>query len=178
MQPHHHTNLRVQLPCMRDTNGKNRLARSFMITYQSSECKPTCLNYLGRTIFSHRHRSRPLKPITTQGKLFQLSTLCTHCPGKHCSSSSRCKFRDTLQADHASQLTVSCTGNPNFMHDVRNIALYFLYLALGSMAGAIIQTTCWMYVGNRQTNRLRLKYLAAVLAQNIGFFDVQATTGE
>lgn len=64
------------------------------------------------------------------------------------------------------------------MHDVRNIALYFLYLALGSMAGAIVQTTCWMYVGNRQTNRLRMKYLAAVLAQNIGFFDVQATTGE
>ncbi|MEW5310395.1 MAG: hypothetical protein WDW38_002196 [Sanguina aurantia] len=67
--------------------------------------------------------------------------------------------------------------NPNFMDEVRSIALYFLYLALGSMAGAIVQTTCWMYVGNKQTNRLRLRYLAAVLAQNIGYFDVQATTG-
>lgn len=44
------------------------------------------------------------------------------------------------------------------------------------MAG-FLQQFCWMYASVRQTNRLRRRYLAAVLRQDVAFFDTQATTG-
>lgn len=35
-----------------------------------------------------------------------------------------------------------------------------------------------MYVGARQANRIREKYLASVLRQEVAYFDVHVTTGE
>ncbi|KAL6754343.1 MDR-like ABC transporter [Haematococcus lacustris] len=70
-------------------------------------------------------------------------------------------------------------GNPgaDFMSDIRQIALSFVWLALGSMVGSYLQASMWMWAGNRQTSRLRRQYLQAVLRQNVAYFDTQATTG-
>lgn len=45
----------------------------------------------------------------------------------------------------------------------------------------IIETaeiTCWRLVGERSAQRIRTKYLRAVLRQDIGFFDTEVTTGD
>ncbi|KIY93806.1 ATP-binding cassette, subfamily B(MDR/TAP), member 1 [Monoraphidium neglectum] len=72
---------------------------------------------------------------------------------------------------------------PGFMSDgefrasISGVALNFLYVAIGAAVAGTLQQACWMLSGNRQANRIRRKYLAAVLRQDVGFFDTQATTG-
>ncbi|GIL71759.1 hypothetical protein Vretimale_808 [Volvox reticuliferus] len=65
----------------------------------------------------------------------------------------------------------------HFMHVVSNLALKFLYLGIAAIAASYLEAAVWMYTGNRQTNRLRTRFLAAVLRQDVAFFDVQSTTG-
>ncbi|GLI63941.1 hypothetical protein VaNZ11_007082 [Volvox africanus] len=64
-----------------------------------------------------------------------------------------------------------------FMRKVSNLALKFLYLGIGAILASYIEAAVWMYTGNRQANRLRKRFLAAVLRQDVAFFDVQSTTG-
>jgi len=40
------------------------------------------------------------------------------------------------------------------------------------------EVACWMQTGERQSARIRIKYLRAMLAQDIAFFDKDASTGE
>ncbi len=40
------------------------------------------------------------------------------------------------------------------------------------------EVACWMQTGERQSARIRTKYLRAMLAQDIAFFDKDASTGE
>jgi ATP-binding cassette subfamily B (MDR/TAP) protein 1 len=65
-----------------------------------------------------------------------------------------------------------------FQDMVNGIALKFLYLAIGATVAGFLQQSAWSYTSNRQANRLRRKFLHAVLQQDIAFFDTQATTGE
>lgn len=72
-------------------------------------------------------------------------------------------------------------GDPtsnDFMKTVSDIALNFLYLGIAAIVGSYLEAAVWMYTGNRQTNRLRTRFLAAVLNQDVAFFDVQSTTGK
>ncbi|PNH10194.1 ABC transporter B family member 19 [Tetrabaena socialis] len=64
-----------------------------------------------------------------------------------------------------------------FMHTVSDISLKFLYLAIAAAIGSYLEAGVWMYTGNRQANRLRTRFLAAVLNQDVSFFDVHSTTG-
>ncbi|GFR42553.1 hypothetical protein Agub_g3460 [Astrephomene gubernaculifera] len=68
-------------------------------------------------------------------------------------------------------------GNPKFMSLVSSIALKFLYLGIAAIVGSYLEAALWMYTGNRQTNRLRTRFLTAVLRQDVAFFDVHSTTG-
>jgi len=65
----------------------------------------------------------------------------------------------------------------DFVATVSSIALKFTYLAIAALFGAFFQSFCWIWTGNRQTNRLRERYLASVLKQEVAFFDVQASSG-
>jgi ABC-type multidrug transport system fused ATPase/permease subunit len=69
--------------------------------------------------------------------------------------------------------TPACICQPQ----VKEISLYFLYLGLGSLVCSYLEAALWMWTGNRQANRIRQRYLAAVMRQEIAFFDTQATTG-
>lgn len=40
------------------------------------------------------------------------------------------------------------------------------------------EVSCWMTTGERQSLRMRQRYLGAVLRQEVAFFDTQASAGE
>jgi ATP-binding cassette subfamily B (MDR/TAP) protein 1 len=60
---------------------------------------------------------------------------------------------------------------------VAQLSITFIVLAAIGGVACYVETCFWMASGNRLTNRLRRKYLAVLLEQEIGFFDTQATTG-
>jgi ATP-binding cassette subfamily B (MDR/TAP) protein 1 len=67
---------------------------------------------------------------------------------------------------------------PSCRHtQVRDLVLKFLYIAIASAVASYVELAAWMWSGARQTNRLRQQYLAALLHQDIAFFDTQSTTG-
>lgn len=53
-------------------------------------------------------------------------------------------------------------------------ALYLVYLGLVALVSAWIGVAFWMQTGERQTARLRLKYLQSVLKKDMSFFDTEA----
>jgi ATP-binding cassette subfamily B (MDR/TAP) protein 1 len=55
---------------------------------------------------------------------------------------------------------------------VARFALYYIYIAIGQFVSVYISTAGFMIAGETITQRLREKYLAAILRQNIAFFDV------
>ncbi|KAM5458307.1 putative ABC-type xenobiotic transporter [Microsporum audouinii] len=55
---------------------------------------------------------------------------------------------------------------------VARFALYYVYIAIGQFASTYISTAGFMIAGEKITQRLREKYLAAILRQNVAFFDV------
>eukprot|EP00198_Chlamydomonas_reinhardtii_P007814 XP_001697151.1 MDR-like ABC transporter [Chlamydomonas reinhardtii] len=73
--------------------------------------------------------------------------------------------------------TFGSPGSGNFMSSVTDVTLKFLYLAAGAAVGSYLECCLWMYTGNRQANRLRTRFLRAVLHQDVAFFDVHSTTG-
>ncbi|CAM6016899.1 unnamed protein product [Sphagnum balticum] len=62
--------------------------------------------------------------------------------------------------------------------EVAKNALYFLYLAIVVLISAWLEVACWMQTGERQSARMRISYLQAMLSQDVGFFDTDCTTGE
>ncbi|KAI3464812.1 hypothetical protein Pfo_021475 [Paulownia fortunei] len=61
-----------------------------------------------------------------------------------------------------------------FSSEVSKYALYLVYLGLVVWLSAWTGVACWTQTGERQTARLRLKYLESVLKKNIQFFDTEA----
>ncbi|KAG5385331.1 hypothetical protein IGI04_036801 [Brassica rapa subsp. trilocularis] len=53
-------------------------------------------------------------------------------------------------------------------------ALDLVYLGLVTFVSAWIGVACWTQTGERQTARLRINYLKAILAKDITFFDTEA----
>jgi ATP-binding cassette subfamily B (MDR/TAP) protein 1 len=51
------------------------------------------------------------------------------------------------------------------------MVLYFIYLAIGEFVTTYIYTVGFIYVGEHCTQKIREQYLAAMLRQNIAFFD-------
>src|SRR5260221_217233 len=63
------------------------------------------------------------------------------------------------------------TSFHDFQHKLTTMVLYFIYLAIGMFTATYIYVIGFVYVGNRCTQKIREKYLNAMLRQNIGFFD-------
>jgi ATP-binding cassette, subfamily B (MDR/TAP), member 1 len=53
--------------------------------------------------------------------------------------------------------------------------LYLVYLAIGEYVTVSVSTSGFIYAGSHATQRLREKYLAVVMRQNIAFFDTLGT---
>ncbi|CAN1762591.1 ABC transporter B family member 21 [Linum perenne] len=69
-------------------------------------------------------------------------------------------------------------SNSDVVHSVSQVALQFVYLAVGTAVLAFLQVSCWMVTGERQASRIRGLYLKTILRQDISFFDLQTNTGE
>ncbi|XWS46385.1 hypothetical protein CRYUN_Cryun14cG0061200 [Craigia yunnanensis] len=69
-------------------------------------------------------------------------------------------------------------SNDQVVDVVSEVALNFVYLAMGAAAAAFLQVTCWMVTGERQAARIRGLYLKTILRQDVAFFDVETNTGE
>ncbi|CAK7346158.1 unnamed protein product [Dovyalis caffra] len=57
---------------------------------------------------------------------------------------------------------------------VSKYSLYIVYLGLGVFVAGWIGVASWMQTGERQTARLRLKYLQSVLKKDMNFFNMEA----
>jgi ATP-binding cassette subfamily B (MDR/TAP) protein 1 len=58
-----------------------------------------------------------------------------------------------------------------FRHEISHFSLYFVYLGIAAFCANYISTVGFIYTGEHITQKLRQKYLAAILSQNIAFFD-------
>jgi ATP-binding cassette subfamily B (MDR/TAP) protein 1 len=57
------------------------------------------------------------------------------------------------------------------MHEVERLTIYFVYLAIGQFATIYIATAGFNHVGEHIAGRVRVKYLAGLLRQNMAYFD-------
>ncbi|PGH06464.1 hypothetical protein AJ80_08158 [Polytolypa hystricis UAMH7299] len=58
-----------------------------------------------------------------------------------------------------------------FSSELSKFALYFIYLAIASFCTIYIATVGFIYTGEHIAQKIREEYLAAILRQNIAFFD-------
>ncbi|XP_013616436.1 PREDICTED: ABC transporter B family member 15-like [Brassica oleracea var. oleracea] len=70
----------------------------------------------------------------------------------------------------------SYLNTETFMQNISKNSVVLLYVACGSWVVCFLEGYCWTRTGERQTARLREKYLRAVLRQDVGYFDLHATS--
>ncbi|KAL4777950.1 P-loop containing nucleoside triphosphate hydrolase protein [Aspergillus varians] len=58
-----------------------------------------------------------------------------------------------------------------FHHVLTKNVFYFIYLGVGEFATIGLATFAFVYTGNSVTQKIRVRYLQAILQQNIAFFD-------
>ena len=58
-----------------------------------------------------------------------------------------------------------------FNHDLGHFTIYYVYLAIGEFVTTYIATVGFIYVGEHLAQKIREQYLAAILRQNVGFYD-------
>jgi len=64
------------------------------------------------------------------------------------------------------------TESPSsFTSNLGGFTLYFVYLAIANYVMIFISTSGFLYTGEHITGKIREQFLAAILRQNIGFFD-------
>ncbi|KAG9292640.1 hypothetical protein G9A89_007012 [Geosiphon pyriformis] len=81
------------------------------------------------------------------------------------------------------EFTLSNAQNPENLQDHRDRlhdavmknVIYFIIQGIATFIAAYVQMACWMIAGERQTKRIREKYYAAVLRQDISWFDVMSS---
>lgn len=62
-------------------------------------------------------------------------------------------------------------SHAEFSHQLSHFTLYFVYLAVGDFVLIYTCTVGFLYSGEHITQKIREQYLAAILRQNIAFFD-------
>ncbi|CAI4223777.1 unnamed protein product [Auanema sp. JU1783] len=58
-----------------------------------------------------------------------------------------------------------------FQHDVMNVVYGYIYMTVGVFLAANIQVTCFLIVCEQMSNRVRRKFVRAVLRQDVAWFD-------
>ncbi|RAL51644.1 hypothetical protein DM860_010362 [Cuscuta australis] len=61
---------------------------------------------------------------------------------------------------------------------VLKYAFYFLIVGAAIWASSWAEISCWMWTGERQTAKMRIKFLEAALNQDIQFFDTEVRTSD
>ncbi|CAN4121501.1 unnamed protein product [Withania somnifera] len=61
---------------------------------------------------------------------------------------------------------------------VLKYAFYFLVVGAAIWASSWAEISCWMWTGERQTTKMRIKYLESALNQDIQYFDTEVRTSD
>nr|XP_016442889.1 PREDICTED: ABC transporter B family member 15-like [Nicotiana tabacum] len=64
----------------------------------------------------------------------------------------------------------------NFTHHINENALVLVFLACGQWVACFLEGFCWTRTAERQASRLRIRYLKAVLRQDVGYFDLHVAS--
>ncbi|OMO96717.1 hypothetical protein CCACVL1_04806 [Corchorus capsularis] len=72
--------------------------------------------------------------------------------------------------------SASASATATLIHTLRQVALYVLLTACGGWLACFIEGYCWTRTSERQASRMRSRYLKAVLRQDVGYFDLNATS--
>lgn len=62
-------------------------------------------------------------------------------------------------------------SDSQFTSELARFSLYFVYLAIGEFVMVYLATVGFVYAGQHITAKIRQQFLAAILRQNIAFFD-------
>lgn len=68
------------------------------------------------------------------------------------------------------------SNTDNFTHHINENALVLVFLACGQWVACFLEGFCWTRTAERQASRLRIRYLKAVLRQDVGYFDLHVTS--
>ncbi|OAX79566.1 hypothetical protein ACJ72_06114 [Emergomyces africanus] len=68
-------------------------------------------------------------------------------------------------------IALQTISTDKFNSEVSKYALYFVYLGIGMFVLIYIGTVGFIYVGEQISQKIREKYLAAILRQNVAYFD-------
>ncbi|KAK8079182.1 hypothetical protein PG994_002989 [Apiospora phragmitis] len=74
-------------------------------------------------------------------------------------------------------LALGTMSSSDFKDELARFSLYFVYLAIGEFLTAYIATVGFLYAGEHISSKIREQFLAAIVRQNIAFFD-QLGAGE
>lgn len=69
------------------------------------------------------------------------------------------------------EFTIGTISSSRFRSELARYSLYFVYLGIGEFVTVYIATVGFLYVGEHISAKIREHFLAAILRQNIAFFD-------
>ncbi|KAI6699359.1 hypothetical protein NL676_013683 [Syzygium grande] len=72
--------------------------------------------------------------------------------------------------------SASSADPETFRHNINKNALALLYIACGFMFACFLEGYCWTRTGERQAAKMRVRYLRAVLRQDVTYFDMHVTS--
>ncbi|KAM5559743.1 ABC transporter B family member 1 [Rosa sericea] len=81
-------------------------------------------------------------------------------------------------ADLVNSFGANANDMDKMMQEVLKYALYFLVVGAAIWASSWAEISCWMWTGERQSTKMRIKYLEAALSQDIQFFDTEVRTSD
>ncbi|KAH9535052.1 hypothetical protein CY35_17G034100 [Sphagnum magellanicum] len=68
-------------------------------------------------------------------------------------------------------------SQPNQLYSrISKSATDFVYIAIVGWFANYLEASCWMLTGERQSSRIRARYLRAILRQNVGYFDSESSS--
>ncbi|KAF5475803.1 hypothetical protein F2P56_007573 [Juglans regia] len=81
-------------------------------------------------------------------------------------------------ADLVNSFGSNANNMDKMMQEVLKYAFYFLVVGAAIWASSWAEISCWMWTGERQSTKMRIKYLEAALNQDIQFFDTEVRTSD
>ncbi|PPD68554.1 hypothetical protein GOBAR_DD34574 [Gossypium barbadense] len=81
-------------------------------------------------------------------------------------------------ADLVNSFGSNANNMDKMMQEVLKYAFYFLVVGAAIWASSWAEISCWMWTGERQTTKMRIKYLEAALNQDIQYFDTEVRTSD
>ncbi|KAJ6303670.1 hypothetical protein OIU77_017531 [Salix suchowensis] len=81
-------------------------------------------------------------------------------------------------ADLVNSFGSNASNMDTMMQEVLKYAYYFLIVGATIWASSWAEISCWMWTGERQSTKMRIKFLEAALNQDIQYFDTEVRTSD